>query len=1009
MRMQCPNCGADLEVPPDAREATCSSCQQPFSVLAAARTLASPDGTGAESAEAPTVSRPKVRVNCAACHNEFTIPVGEATAACPRCGAAYTAAEEREPAAGTGGDVHTAKTVVSEAKPPSAEAKPAAADASLRWMRVHFEDKYDILEFISRGGMGAVYKVRQKQPSRVVALKVMLAGTFATGTHRTRFEREAQAVAELKHPAIVPVFEYGEAGGQPYFTMEFVEGTDLLTHVRHKQLSRQEICRMMVRVCDAIHYAHEHGVIHRDLKPGNIMVDKINRPRILDFGLSRLSVQDDEQVTMLTATGEVMGTPRYMSPEQALGRPKDMDERTDVYMLGLILYELIVGVLPYPVQHARGLDLLRVVSTAKPVRPSALHPTISQDLEIIMLKAIEKDKAQRYQSAEAFAQDLENYLEGRPITARPATVSYRLNRWAWRNRKVLTPVAILLCVMAVLTGIFMRKILGLGRTSEAYANWLKAQGEFLDNIDGALPALNGYLRKGEWENAYDLTRFAHILYPKDSAATYLEPMLRDMATDKVNEAMTGFSASLRAQDYAAAQADAAALSGLAQAFPSAYDDLRERAAAVEPGFDELSWRDLTEAVDRTYTRRDALVRIDRFMAELPGNPHFAEAEALRAEIAAKPPDYYLSQHQRAFARAMEEFDWATTEAVLASAGHMLADEKSERSDTWQEALSGLRRQLDCVIRKETASNLRTSHVLVVPGGTGAQAGKLKCVAVPPDGGRVAAGANDGRVYLWDAETGELVKPLNMGKEVRSAAFSPDGTLLAVGFADGSVRLVSPDGGDSLRAWHEHSHRVESLDFSSDGALLLAADLYKLAIWSVKSGEQIRPKDLAGRRPAAFSPDGRLVALTEEDVGVHLRNVAAGYLVRTMATPTQRLLLAFSPDGSVLATADKDEVVKTWQVESGQALGMFDTGGRQLQALDFSPDGRLLATAGVDHAVRIWDAATGRRVSELTGHDSWVNGVAFGPKGRTLVTASDDHTVRVWAIAPPGVHARTESG
>jgi sugar lactone lactonase YvrE len=805
------------------------------------------------------------------------------------------------------------------------------------------------------------------------------------------------------------VFEYGEAGGQPYFTMEFVDGTDLLTHVRQNQLSRQEICRMMVRVCDAIHYAHEHGVIHRDLKPGNIMVDTINRPRILDFGLSRSSVQDDEQATMLTASGEIMGTPRYMSPEQALGRPKDMDERTDVYALGLMLYELIVGILPYPVQHARGLDFLRVVSTAKPVRPSALHPTIPRDLEIIMLKAIEKDKAQRYQSAEALAEDLEDYLEGRPIRARPATVSYRLNRWAWRNRKVLTPIAILLFVMAVLTGVFMRKLLGLGRRSEAYDNWLKAQGEFLDNIDGALPALNGYVRKGEWREAHDLTRFAHILYPKDSAAKYLEPMLRDMATDKVDQAGADFSASLRAQDYAAAQGHAAALSALAGSLPSEYGDLKERAAAVEPGFDDLSWEDLAEAVDRSYTRRNALVRIDRFMAELAGNPHIAEAEALRAKIAAEPPDYYLSQHQRAFAWAMAEFDWPAAEEVLASAGRMLADDQSERGDTWRGMFAVLRGQLDSVIRKKTVANLRASRVLAVPRGASAEVGKVKCVTVRPDGAVLAAGANDGRVYVWDTEMGELVKPLNMGKEVRSVAFSPDGKLLAVGLADGSAGLVSLDSGERLRTWHEHSHRVESLEFSPDGALLLAADLYKLAIWSVKSGERTRPKDLAGRRPAAFSPDGRLLALTEENVGVHLRNAPAGYLMRTITTPTERLLLAFSPDGSVLVTADKNEVVKIWQVESGQTLGMFDAGGRQLQALAFSPDGRLLATAGVDHAVRIWDAATGKRIGELTGHNSWVNGVAFGPKGRMLATASDDRTVRIWAISVPGVGGQTASG
>ncbi|MHC4788322.1 MAG: protein kinase domain-containing protein, partial [Planctomycetota bacterium] len=363
MRAHCPHCGSELEVPAGVKEATCTFCQQQFSVLAEADTLAEPPPGAVPSGEAPAPGGPMVRVNCRECTKEFTIPLGEMTGLCPHCETPYSATGPEEDAKG---DVHTAKTVVTGARS-SARPEPSQADdASLRWMRLHFGAKYEILEFISRGAMGAVYKVRQKQPSRVFALKLMLAGTFSSARHRKRFEREAQAVAELKHPAIVPVYEYGELGGQPYFTMEFVEGADLATYVRRGGLSREQICRMMVRVCDAIDYAHRHGVIHRDLKPGNIMVDTINRPRLLDFGLSRASVADEGEPTLLTMSGELLGTPRYMSPEQALGKPREVDERTDVYALGLILYELIVGVLPYPIDHVHGLRALDVIRSTQP-------------------------------------------------------------------------------------------------------------------------------------------------------------------------------------------------------------------------------------------------------------------------------------------------------------------------------------------------------------------------------------------------------------------------------------------------------------------------------------------------------------------------------------------------------------------------------------------------------------------------------------------------------------------
>ena len=458
------------------------------------------------SPDAPTLTSVRVRFNCPNCHKELTVPANEPLGECPQCGASLTGAA-------TGATGRTASFTH------RSRAGEEARTKALEWMRGHFEGKYEILDFVKSGGMGAVYRARQQRPSRIVALKVLLGGHFASTVQLRRFEREAQAVAMLKHPAIVPVYEYGEADGQPYFTMEFVEGMDLRSYALENRLSREEICRQMVRVCDAIQYAHEHGVVHRDLKPGNIMVDGLNRPRILDFGLSRAPISEDDEEERLTATGEYLGTPRYMSPEQAMGKPSGVDERTDVFALGVMLYEMIVGTVPYPIEHVRGMKLVEVLTTWEPLRPSALKPDVPRDLEIILLKAVAREKDQRYQSARALGEDLESWLAGRPIAARPATLEYLLSRWAWRNRKVLIPAALAVLVVLAFSGYGMVRLgqeVAARRAKDAIiARLAPFEQAYIKSFANGRQAVDKAVQEGQWKNyslslSYGLKPFACV-------------------------------------------------------------------------------------------------------------------------------------------------------------------------------------------------------------------------------------------------------------------------------------------------------------------------------------------------------------------------------------------------------------------------------------------------------------------------------------------------------------------
>ncbi len=289
---------------------------------------------------------------------------------------------------------------------------------------VRYFGDYELLEEIARGGMGVVYKARQVSLNRVVALKMILFGTSAPEREVQRFRAEAESAANLDHPHIVPIYEVGEHDGQQYFSMKFIEGGSLAKLPRSD--ARTEVIGL-VDVARAVHHAHHHGVLHRDLKPSNVLVDPSGTRYVADFGLAKRLTDLDRS---LTEAGQVLGTPRYMAPEQAAGR-KDLTVAADVYSLGVILYERLVGRTPFAGDNA--LTLLRQVRDAEPCRPSTIVPGLDRDVETVVLKCLDKDPTHRYPSAAALADDLDRWLAGRPITARPVGLAERTWRWCKRN------------------------------------------------------------------------------------------------------------------------------------------------------------------------------------------------------------------------------------------------------------------------------------------------------------------------------------------------------------------------------------------------------------------------------------------------------------------------------------------------------------------------------------------------------------------------------------------------
>ncbi|MGD0088381.1 MAG: protein kinase [Planctomycetota bacterium] len=406
-----------------------------------------------------------MKLTCPKCAQEFESDGKAAEAVCPHCGSGFPTISVAETIAQRPG----ARGVEQSSRIVHAAIREDCGTPTLR----HFA-RYEIVQEIGRGAFGIVYRARDPQLGREVALKVLIAGEQASESLIKRFHAEAQAAAKLRHPNIVPIYDVGIHDGKHYFTAEFIEGATLEKLLKPGSagvppafppktpkagetpalpqagetpalpqagetpalpragetpaLPATQIVKLMTEIASAIQHAHEHGVIHRDIKPGNVLIDASGRAMVTDFGLAR----NVEVESSLTQAGDVLGTPAYMSPEQAAGRVADVEERSDVYALGVLLYEMLTGCVPF--QSKSLLALLRAVMEDEPVPPRKLNPKVDRDLETICLKCLEKDKARRYRTAAALVEDLKRFTEGEPLAARPPSFAYRWRKRLWKHR-----------------------------------------------------------------------------------------------------------------------------------------------------------------------------------------------------------------------------------------------------------------------------------------------------------------------------------------------------------------------------------------------------------------------------------------------------------------------------------------------------------------------------------------------------------------------------------------------
>lgn len=916
-----------------------------------------------------------------------------------------------------------------------------------------------IIRLIAEGGMGRVYEARQAAPDRVVALKV-LKEEIASPELARRFAHEADLLGRLRHPAIAQVYAAGThsvvGADWPFMLMELVaDATTMTAHARERGLSAPDRVALFARACAGVAFAHREGIVHRDLKPGNLLVDHAGDPKVIDFGVARSVRPGAERLTCATNQGELIGTVRYMSPEQLGIDAAEIDARSDVYALGLVLHELLLNALPYELRGRSVMEAACVLAAAtglatgpltQKLRQTGLGAGESAALAAVIATCLEPAPADRYGSASELESDLGRWLAGEPVAARPLPLSESLTRLARRHRAAAVATAAVGAALVVavvgIAAFWLRaerqreaadqaRVLAEQRRGEAETRTQEARRQLY---------LSTVLLAAEARDRDNLREARRLLAEAEALAEASErPIELECLAASLDESLA-----VRPDLGATITAVAWAPDGARIALGTAGGRLltwqpgdRGAAAPSGPGFERVLQQqtiwDMSFSPDgrrlASASADGSVVILDLATATTIGSITGHESAVYGVDFS--PDGTLLATSSRD--RTIRLWNTRTLQEAAVLRGHEGTVYSVRFSPGGDRLVSASQ---DGTVRIWSVAD--HGEQLVIAAATGRM--RIFRALFSPDASLIAAAGEDGLAQVWRAD-GTRVQQLRHPQRVNAVGFLDGGTCLATASGDGVLRIwdvttgreagqrrghadaimalairpgstavVTGSKDASARLWNasddgqpllRFGDRVQALAISGDGAALAAGDAagQVRVVETATLVEQAAFRSAAGRvNSLAFAPDSRRLVAACDDGSVVCHDLTTGQPLGAFPVHTRRVYdVAYSPNGRDLATGSEDRTARIIAADDGlERLPPLRHPGRVF-SVAFHPDGSRLATACGDHVVRLWSLVDGSELAAWPGHTSAVNWVTFAPAGNRLASASSDGTVRVWDL------------
>ena len=843
---------------------------------------------------------------------------------------------------------------------------------------------YEVLELLGRGGMGVVFRARHLRLNRIVALKMAIAGGYASKYERERFQREVVAVAGLRHPNVVQIHDVGDSDGRPYYTMEFVDGGTLAERLAGTPMPAHQAALLVGTLASAVEAAHLGGIIHRDLKPSNVLLAADGTPKIGDFGLARRQ----EGGATLTISGARVGTPSYMAPEQARGLTHAVGPGLDIYALGAILYELLTGRPPFRAETAAETE--RQVIEQEPVSPSRLNAKVPTDLETVCLKCLEKEPGGRYATAAALAEDLRRFLNHEPISARPMGPFVRLARWGRRNPALVASLGMVSVtgLVAIATILWQWQSAVEARQTAELAVKSERWERYRSNISAAASAL-------QFQNNSGTARWALEAAPEEHRNWEWRHLKSQLDNSRAVMSGTPTDASLRRPIVS----------------PSG-----DQVAVVDKDARTVNlWETATGKLT------GALIGHADPVGVLAYSPDGKRLASGSADKTVRLWDPVTLKEVAVLCGHETPVDWL----YYSPDGLRICSVGGGSARLWDATTGRPVAVLDGPVRRSGVIFTPDSRRLVIgidrearvyDAGSGLQIMALGThqaqvvqLVVSADGKRIASCYHeDNNIRLWDGTTGQEIAVLcghTFCPEV--LAFSPDGARLASGgtYPDVAIRLWESATGRPIAVVRGHLNTIRSIAFDSDGRRAVSASAEQTWLWDGVTGERlVQLRDYSGDLwNAIFSPDGKRVITASADQTLRVWDSELGQLVAVLRGHTAEVHAAeFAARSSLLVSVASDGEARVWDMKLAERNGILRGHDGFVYDVAFSPDGTHVASAAWDGTARVWDVTTGRQSAVLQHEqrkrdDKIVGSVAWHPDGKRLATVTRGETITLWDL------------